>query len=186
MGSRHRRGQDQRECAKHAQLHPHGFVVGDRQEEDEERRNDENSVDDVYRIALLFRGTRGHGAAVHSVVNITDQRFTCPLATATRALSAANGLPFQTGLARGAVRSNLQNRSIRRYLPCGNCLAETGCPQVLGASRRAIACQAANKNRPEHPFPPGRHCRPGRTNRHDIRSRRAGEAPRVGGRLWRR
>jgi hypothetical protein len=61
--------------------------------------------------------------------------------------------------------------------PCRNCLAETDCPQVLGASRRAVACQAANKNHPEHPTPPGRHCRPGRTNPHDIRSRRAGEAP---------
>jgi hypothetical protein len=134
MGSRHRRGQDQRECAKHAQLHPHGFVVGDRQEEDEERRNDGNSVDDVYGIALLFRGTRGHGAAVHSVVNITDQRFTCPLATATRALSAANGLPFQTGLARGAVRSNLQNRSIRRYLP----LRKLPCRNRLSAGIRCL------------------------------------------------
>jgi hypothetical protein len=70
-----------------------------------------------------------------------------------------------------------RTRSIRHYLPCRNCLAETDCPQVLGASRRAIACQAANKNHPEHPSPPGHHCRPGLANQHDIRSRRAGEAP---------
>jgi hypothetical protein len=60
--------------------------------------------------------------------------------------------------------------------PARFALAETDCPQVLGASRRAIACQAANKNHPESPSPPGRHCRSGRTNQCDIRSRRAGEA----------
>jgi hypothetical protein len=65
-------------------------------------------------------------------------------------------------------------------------LAETEFPQVLGASRRAIACQAANKNHPENPSPPGRLCRPDRTNRHDIRSRRADEAPSWAAGFWRR
>jgi hypothetical protein len=64
---------------------------------------------------------------------------------------------------------------IEPFDPARFALAETDCPQVLGASRRAIACQAANKNHPESPSPPGRHCRSGRTSQCDIRSRRAGD-----------
>jgi len=49
--------------------------------------------------------------------------------------------------------------------------------QMLHSFRRAIACQAANKNHQGNPCPPGRHCQTGPMSHPDVQSRRGSEEP---------